>query len=407
MAKIISKWLLIIRLSFADLWYDKKVSFCIIASVISVITPLLLLFSLKYGVVSQLRQQLLNDPQNLEVKIVGNLNLDDAMFDWIRAQPETAFVIPLTRSLNTQADLIKDSSHFVNNAEIIPTASGDPLTNDLPTIDNENKVLLSALSAEKMQVTVGSRIKLIITRQLDGKFEKGVTELEVIGIIPENRYSRTAAFVSLNLLIAMENFYDGYQSDLFATQVGKLNPPNHTSFARARIYANSLDSVAPLSFKLREKHIETRTQSNAIENIKAIDRVFSFIFSVIAITAGFGCILSFTGSFLSNIERKRKDIAFMRLLGFQSKNIMLYLINQAVILSCLAFLVSIILFLLGNHAFNSVLGENLISQPIVSRLQFRHLVVAFMLTMFIACIVVVIGGQRAIKIQPAESLREV
>ena len=407
MAKVISKWLLIIRLSFADLWYDKKVSFCIIASVISVITPLLLLFSLKYGVVSQLRQQLLNDPQNLEVKIVGNLHLDDAMFDWISKQPETAFVIPLTRSLNTQADLIKDSSHFVSNAEIIPTASGDPLTNDLPKIDNEKKVLLSTLSAEKMQVTVGSRIKLIITRQLDGKFEKGVTELEVIGIIPENRYSRTAAFVSLNLLIAMENFYDGYQSDLFATDAGKLNPPNHTSFARARIYANTLDNVAPLSFKLREKHIETRTQSNAIENIKAIDRVFSFIFSVIAITAGFGCILSFTGSFLSNIERKRKDIAFMCLLGFQSKNIMLYLINQAVILSCLAFFVSIILFLLGNHAFNSVLGKNLISQPIVSRLQFYHLVVAFMLTMLIACIVVVIGGQRAIKIQPAESLREV
>ena len=407
MAKVISKWLLIIRLSFADLWYDKKVSFCIIASVISVITPLLLLFSLKYGVVSQLREQLLNDPQNLEVKIVGNLHLDDAVFDWISKQPETAFVIPLTRSLNTQADLIKDSSHFVSNAEIIPTASGDPLTNDLPTIDNENKVLLSALSAEKMQVTVGSRIKLIITRQLDGKFEKGLTELEVIGIIPENRYSRTAAFVSLNLLIAMENFYDGYQSDLFATQTGKLNPPNHTSFARARIYANSLDNVAPLSFKLREKQIETRTQSNAIENIKAIDRVFSFIFSVIAFTAGFGCILSFIGSFLSNIERKRKDIAFMRLLGFQSKNIMLYLINQAVMLSCLAFFVSLILFLLGNHAFNNVLGKNLVSQPIVSRLQFYHLVVAFMLNMFITCIVVFIGGQRAIKIQPAESLREV
>lgn len=407
MAKVISKWLLIIRLSFADLWYDKKVSFCIIASVISVITPLLLLFSLKYGVVSQLREQLLNDPQNLEVKIVGNLHLDDAVFDWISKQPETAFVIPLTRSLNTQADLMKDSSHFVSNAEIIPTASGDPLTNDFPKIDNENKVLLSALSAEKMQVTVGSRIKLIITRQLDGKFEKGLTELEVIGIIPENRYSRTAAFVSLNLLIAMENFYDGYQSDLFATQAGKLNPPNHTSFARARIYANSLDNVAPLSFKLREKQIETRTQSNAIENIKAIDRVFSFIFSVIAFTAGFGCILSFIGSFLSNIERKRKDIAFMRLLGFQSKNIMLYLINQAVMLSCLAFFVSLILFLLGNHAFNNVLGKNLVSQPIVSRLQFYHLVVAFMLNMFITCIVVFIGGQRAIKIQPAESLREV
>ncbi|MWP49203.1 MULTISPECIES: ABC transporter permease [unclassified Gilliamella] len=405
MTKALSKWLLIARLSLADLWYDKKVSFCIIASVISVITPLLLLFSLKYGIVSQLREQLVNDPQNLEIKIVGNLQLNDEMFNWIKKQPETAFVIPLTRSLNTQADLIKDASHFVNNAEIIPTDKGDPITYGLVLL-SKNQILLSALSAEKMQASVGSHIKMAITRQLDGKLEKGITVLEVMGIIPENRYNRAAAFVSLDLLIAMEDFYDGYQSDIFKTSTGQLNPLNHTSFARARIYANELDNVAPLAFKLREKHIETRTQSNAIENVKAIDRVLNFIFSVIAITAGIGCILSFSGSFLSNIERKRKDIAFMRLIGFQSKEIMFYLINQAITLSCLAFFISFVLFLLGNYAFNTILGENLVSQPIVSRLQFYHFIIAFMLILFISALVVAIGGRRAIKIQPAESLRE-
>ncbi|OCG46237.1 ABC transporter permease [Gilliamella sp. Choc5-1] len=406
MTKALSKWLLITRLSLADLWYDKKVSFCIIASVISVITPLLLLFSLKYGIVSQLREQLVNDPQNLEIKIVGNLQLNDEMFNWIKKQPETTFVIPLTRSLNTQADLIKDASHFVNNAEIIPTAKDDPITKNLPLLNNKKQILLSSLSAEKMQVTVGSRVKMVITRQLDGKLEKGITVLEVMGIIPENRYNRAAAFVSLDLLIAMEDFYDGYQSDIFKTSTGQLNPLNHTSFARARIYANELDNVAPLAFKLREKHIETRTQSNAIENVKAIDRVLNFIFSVIAITAGIGCILSFSGSFLSNIERKRKDIAFMRLIGFQSREIMFYLINQAITLSCLAFFISFVLFLLGNYAFNTILGENLVSQPIVSRLQFYHFIIAFMLILFISALVVAIGGRRAIKIQPAESLRE-
>lgn len=405
MTKALSKWLLITRLSLADLWYDKKVSFCIIASVISVITPLLLLFSLKYGIVSQLREQLVNDPQNLEIKIVGNLQLNDEMFNWIKKQPETTFVIPLTRSLNTQADLIKDASHFVNNAEIIPTDKGDPITYGLVLL-SKNQILLSALSAEKMQASVGSHIKMAITRQLDGKLEKGITVLEVMGIIPENRYNRAAAFVSLDLLIAMEDFYDGYQSDIFKTSTGQLNPLNHTSFARARIYANELDNVAPLAFKLREKHIETRTQSNAIENVKAIDRVLNFIFSVIAITAGIGCILSFSGSFLSNIERKRKDIAFMRLIGFQSKEIMFYLINQAITLSCLAFFISFVLFLLGNYAFNTILGENLVSQPIVSRLQFYHFIIAFMLILFISALVVAIGGRRAIKIQPAESLRE-
>lgn len=406
MNRMFSKWLFIARLSLADLWYDKKVSFCIIASVISVITPLLLLFSLKYGIVSQLRQQLLNDPQNLEVKIVGNLQLDDEMFKWIEQQPETAFVIPLTRSLNTQADLMKDASHFVNNAEVIPTAKGDPITENLPLLNNKNQILLSSLSAEKMQVDVGNRVKMVITRQLDGKLEKGIAELEVIGIIPEINYSRAAAFVTLDLLIEMENYYDGYVSNVFITSKGNINPPSHTSFARARIYAKALENVAPLAFKLREKNIDTRTQAKAIENMQAIDRVLNFIFSVIAMTAVFGCVLSFTGSFLSNIERKRKDIAFMRLLGFRSRDIMLYLLNQAMMLSCLAFILSCILFMAGNYAFNLVLGENLVSQSVVSQLQFYHFIFAFLLTLLISSTVVVIGGRRAVKIQPAESLRE-
>lgn len=406
MMKALLKWLFIARLSLADLWYDRKVSFCIIASVISVITPLLLLFSLKYGVVSQLRQQLLNDPQNLEVKIVGNLQLDNEMFKWIEQQPETAFVIPLTRSLNTQADLMKDASHFVNNAEVIPTAKGDPITENLPLLTNKNQILLSSLSAEKMQVNVGNLVKMVITRQLDGKLEKGIAELEVIGIIPEINYSRAAAFVTLDLLIEMENYYDGYVSNVFLTSKGNINPPVHTSFARARIYAKALENVAPLAFKLREKHIDTRTQAKAIENVQAIDRVLNFIFGVIAITAVFGCILSFTGSFLSNIERKRKDIAFMRLLGFRCQDIILYLINQAMMLSCLAFILSCLLFLAGNYAFNLVLGENLVSQSVVSQLQFYHFIYAFLLTLFISGTVVIIGGRRAVKIQPAESLRE-
>ena len=84
----LQKAVLLSKLASRDLFYDRKVSFCIIASLIAVIAPLLLLFSLKYGVVSQLRNQLLNDPRNLEIKIVGNLNLSQQWFQWIESQPE-------------------------------------------------------------------------------------------------------------------------------------------------------------------------------------------------------------------------------------------------------------------------------------------------------------------------------
>ncbi|WP_392564852.1 FtsX-like permease family protein [Orbus wheelerorum] len=407
MTKHSLSYLLIIRLALKDLYYDKKVSFCICALIISVITPLLLLFSLKFGVVSQLRHQLMNDPQNLEIKVVGNLQLNDAIFTWIQAQPETAFVIPLTRSLNTQADLMAGRNLFVNNAEMIPTANGDPITKGLPSITIPDQVIISGLTAEKLSAKVGDVIKLVITRQLDGKIEKGLTALTVIGILPEQRYSRAAVFVSLDLLITTEDFYDGYLSDTFLTGTGKTVAPKHSDFARARIYAKSLENVASLAFKLRSQNIETRTQATSIENMQAIDRVLGFIFSVIAVTSILGCILAFVGTFWVNIDRKRKDIAFMRLLGLGPLSIIGFLIIQSVVLSCIAFIISCLLFLIGNYAFNIVLGDNLVSQPMVSQLLLYHFGIAFITTLLISLLVVGIGGVRAVKIEPAESLREV
>ena len=156
-----NRFVLLARLALNDLFYDRKVSFCIIASLVAVIAPLLLLFSLKYGIVSQLRYQLVNDPTNLEVKIVGNLNLSQNWFDWLKQQPETQFSIPLTRSLNTIIDL-KKGTNFVRNVELIPTDEGDPITQQ--SLQTENSIILSALSAEKLQTKQGESITLVATR---------------------------------------------------------------------------------------------------------------------------------------------------------------------------------------------------------------------------------------------------
>lgn len=94
---------LLCRFVLRDLIYDRKVSFFIVSALVAVIAPLLLLFSLKYGIVSQLQNQLLNDPQNLEIKINGmqsNKTLDQNWFADLRQNERVRFVIPLTRSLN-------------------------------------------------------------------------------------------------------------------------------------------------------------------------------------------------------------------------------------------------------------------------------------------------------------------
>lgn len=113
-------------LAVQDLWHDRKVSFCVAASLVAVIAPLLLLFGLKHGVVSQLQNELLRDPRNLEVKMLSSGNYDAAWIAQLRQRPEVGFAIGQTRSLNTQADLLA-GQRFVESAEVLPSEAGDPL----------------------------------------------------------------------------------------------------------------------------------------------------------------------------------------------------------------------------------------------------------------------------------------
>jgi putative ABC transport system permease protein len=81
-------------MALSDLIHDRKVALCIIFSLIAVIAPLLLLFGLKNGIVSQLRHQLLDDPRTREVRITGNGNYDFTWLERLAERPEVGFSIP-------------------------------------------------------------------------------------------------------------------------------------------------------------------------------------------------------------------------------------------------------------------------------------------------------------------------
>ncbi|MFP3386947.1 ABC transporter, partial [Tritonibacter sp. SIMBA_163] len=77
------------------------------AALVAVIAPLLLLFGLKHGVVSQLQSELLNDPRNLEIRMISSGRYDADWLERLRNRSEVGFAIGMTRSLNTQADLVR------------------------------------------------------------------------------------------------------------------------------------------------------------------------------------------------------------------------------------------------------------------------------------------------------------
>ncbi len=399
-------FLLLWRLVSRDLWHDRKVSFCMAASLVAVIAPLLLLFGLKHGVVSQLQKELLSDPRNLEIKMLSSAAYSPDWIAQLQHKAEVGFAIGQTRSLNTQADLYVDNRHFVENAEVIPTAKGDPLLNTVSSDLQGGQVILSDSAAQQLNVKAGDTIHLRVLRKLNQLIERGETSLEVVAVLEKSRFLRPAIFVNSALLIALEQFRDGMHIPQFGLKTGTPVTNMPVVFAKVRLYAKRADDVAGLSDWLAKQRIENTSRVAEIEAVKAINRVLNLIFSVIALTALIGCVASLMGAFIANIDRKRKGLATLRLLGFSNLSIAGYVVLQAFIVTTLAYIAGLGLYMLVSEIFNQVLVSSQNTRSFSVDISVGHAVLAFLLTMLMAVFVSLIGALRAIRIQPAESLRE-
>ncbi|MBK5398628.1 ABC transporter permease [Pseudomonas sp. TH39(2020)] len=393
-------------LALQDLWHDRKVSLCIAASLVAVIAPLLLLFGLKHGVVSQLQDELLRDPRNLEVKMLSNGNYDTAWIERLRLRPETGFALGQTRSLNTQADLLIGMQRFVEGAEIIATEPGDPQLDLASLTPVGNQVILSASAAQRLQAKVGDSVQLRALRRLEGVNERGEMTLTVLAVLDGARFGRAAGFVAPPLLLDLERFRDGYQVSAFGVITGKPLGDLQPLYARARVYARDIDQVAPLERWLNEQHIETSSRLADIDNVKAINHVLGLIFGVIAVAALIGCVASMVGAFLANIDRKRKSLAVLRLLGFKRRAVGGFVVLQALVLSLAGYVGGLGFYAVGSHLFDYLLGSSQATGTFVCHITVWHGLAALLLTFLVAALVAVIGALRAINIQPAESLRE-
>ncbi len=403
----LAQWRLLAVLAIKDLWHDRKISLCVGASLVAVIAPLLLLFGLKHGVVSQLQEQLLQDPRNLEVRMTSSGNYGPEWVQQLQQLPQTGFTIGLTRSLNTQADLQGNQGKFASDAELIPSQQGDPLLPaDLGPLAPQ-EVVLSASAAHRLQAQVGDTVRLVVLRRLDGVQERGRWPVRVKAVLAPHQFDRVAAFVHPDVLMHTEWFRDGFAIPGSGVTTGQTPLPEQLRFSRARVYAKSIDDVADLERWLNDQRIETSSQLANIQNVKAINHVLSVIFAVIGLAAVAGCAASMCGAFLANVDRKRRSLAVLRLMGFGRHAVALQLLLQALVLSVGGFVVGLALYGVGSALFNHVLGSSEQIQGVVCRITWGHAMTALALAVALSVFVSLVGAWRANQIHPAESLREI
>lgn len=393
-------------LAFKDLWYDKKITFCLIVSLASVIAPLLLLLGLKSGIINTMEEGFLNDPLKREIKILGHYKHHLAWFEKIKAHSETAFIIPKTRILNAQVDLLKSKKEFLRMVEIMPTQKGDPVLSGKSQFpDNKSQVVISYTVAQKLNIDIGEQINLVISRRFQNESQFGQFKVTIVGILPETSTSKSLVFVDFDLLLDVDDFKDKSAVAEFGLSEGKPRVKREV-FASARVFAKTLDGVSVLADFIRDTGVEVKTHAKEIENIKQTEAVLSFIVKVVAWVAILGGAISLAGFLIANVDRKRQHLAMIRLLGFSTISIALYPIIQSLVIASLGFVIAISGYFVGAAEFDRVLGGFLQEQGSICQLSDVQILGAFLFTNLVVLGAAMTGGLRAIQIEPAETFRQ-
>lgn len=399
-------WIALLGLACLDAWRDKRISICMIAAVISVIAPLLLLLGLKNGVVTQMRHELTSQPQNLELRMVGSHQLDQDWFDRARSQPATSFVVPLTRSLNTVGDLRASARAFITHAELIPSATNDPLLKGQGAPTGLHQAWLSASAASKLDLSPGDVVTLLVARKRNNQAERLSVKLQIIGVLTPAAFGRAAALISPELLTILEDFRDGKQAPVPGVLNEQAKPQLRHQYPRARLYAKRIEDVPTLAHWLADQGIETVSRLADIQAIQAIDRLLQLLFNVIAWLGVIGCTASLIGAFAANVDRKRRDLALLRLIGYGRRTLFSYILVQAIVLSSIGFLVGFGLYGVASHLFDILIGQTLPSGQYVSHLDPRDLLAAALVTVLVAFAVALVGGKLAMGVNASEALRD-
>lgn len=392
-----------------DFRHEWRISACLILALAAVLTPLLVLFGLKLGIVSTMSERLLQDPRNLEVILVGSGRLEADWFNAVQARPDVAFIVPRTRSLSATLDVQADGGKTLTAVEMVPTAPGDPLVGKaVPPLTGSGAVLISHSAARSLGVDVGGRITAVVSRTLRGERQAARFGLMVAGVLPESAFGRDGVFVTNELLVATEDFRDGYAAPLLGGSADDpARPAGPRAYASARLFAKGLDDVGPLADWLRGQGMEVRTHAAEIETVKSIDRVLSFIFGVIAAIAVAGYGLSLSASLWANVDRKRKDLALLRLVGFPRGAVMAFPAAQALLVALIGCALSLLAYGGVSWLFNRALADNLADNEFVCRLPPLYAALAVGATGLLVLFASFMGAYRASRIDPAESLRDI
>ena len=330
-------------LASRDYIHEWQMSFCFVLALAAVLGPMMVLFGLKFGIVGAMVDQLIEDPRNREIRPVSSGRYDHGWLENVRARSDVAFLVPRTRSIAATIELGSEGSSRNVRAELIPSDQGDPLLSlqgELP--EGVTRIVLSRSTAKKLQVEAGDTLDGSLARQYRGHKERVHLPLTVAAVAPARAFSRDGAFVSVSLLEALEDFRDGRAVPRMGWEGDRENSTR--TYPGFRLYARSIYDVAGLRDAFADLGVDVHTHAADIELVQRMNRNLTAIYWVIAVIGLFGFSLSLGANLWANVDRKRKELSVLRLVGFRTMDIAWFPMVQALYTAILGWALAVGLY---------------------------------------------------------------
>ncbi|WP_028693333.1 FtsX-like permease family protein [Pseudomonas cremoricolorata] len=396
---------LIARLAWQDYCRDGRLSACSVLALVAVITPLLVLFGLKFGLIGSLTERLQREPSVREIIPLGGGRFDAAFIAALAQRSDVAFALPRTRQIAATAELLRPAGERRVSVEMLPTAVGDPLLQDIPAPTAAGQVVLSHTAAEKLGVQAGDQVQASFSRQRDGELHWQHSALQVQAVLPLSAFERDALFAPLALLEAVEDYRDGFAVPALGWPGAQRKADAKRVYPAFRLYAQALDDVEPLRQWFAERQLLVSTQAAQIAQVQSLRRNLDLVFWLVAALAVVGALAAVAAGTLAAVERKQRELSVLRLLGFGSAALLLFGVLQALYSALFAASLAALLYQGAEYALNRLFvhtpGEH------ASRLLPVHYLVALGTTLLAAASAAAVGGWRVVRIDPSQGIRDV
>ena len=387
----------VIRLALADALHDRVMFACAVLTVAAVLLPLLLLLGLKTGVVERLVADLRADPAATELRLRGNVALPPAWFEAMRARPDVGFVVPRVRTFGAAIQYARaDDPIRARSADFLASGPGDPLLGSLSAAIVAGQVVVSQRVAEEAGLQPG--MALILWRPaprgatLAPRVERRVV---VAAIAPPGASSQRHIFGTADLAGLLEDV---------AEREGAPDAAGQRSFAGFRLYARDIADVAGLQRHVEAQGFEVETNAGRIAWVFTMDRNLTVLFLVLVACAGLGVAGALAATLWGNVQRKRRSLSLLRLMGLPARHLAFFPLVQAALVALLGAGVAGLAALGAAAAVNGVFGEAY-GIPALARILPWHLGAATGATFGLSLFAGTLAVRPVLRIAPAEGLR--